>query len=68
MNGFHAGDVVYARIIKAIYESDPDIRRFINIEYIEEATSSSSGLAFIPDKKITSRSETDFLNLGCKKT
>lgn len=68
VNGFHAGDVVYARIIKAIYESDPDIRRFINIEYIEEATSSSSGLAFIPDKKITSRSETDFLNLGCKKT
>jgi len=67
IDGFHGGDLIYARILKYIYNDDSSIREYINISYIERVISNYKGIAFIPDARVTSLPEIDFLRLGCNK-
>ena len=67
VDGFHGGDLTYAKILKYIYDKDPSIREYINISYLERVISNYKGIAFIPDARVTSLPEIDFLKLGCNK-
>jgi len=67
IDGFHGGDLTYAKILKYIYDNDPSIREYINISYLERVISNYKGIAFIPDARVTSLPEIDFLLLGCNK-
>ena len=67
IDGFHGGDLTYAKILKYIYDKDPSIREYINISYLERVISNYKGIAFIPDARVTSLPEIDFLRLGCNK-
>ena len=67
IDGFHGGDLTYAKILKYIYDKDPSIREYINISYLERVISNYKGIAFIPDARVTSSPEIDFLRLGCNK-
>ena len=67
-DGIHGGEVIYARIIKTIYERDPSIRTFIDIHYLEKVISHYQGHTFVPDKTVTSLEEVDFLEMGCRKS
>ena len=67
IDGFHGGDLTYAKILKYIYDKEPSIREYINISYLERVISNYNGIAFIPDARVTSLPEIDFLKLGCNK-
>jgi hypothetical protein len=69
--GFHGGDIVYARILKHIYE-DPSAKGkalgpHINYEKLDEVISKYKGLALAPEPQLTNKPEVDFLKLGCPK-
>ena len=67
MDGFHCGDLTYAKVLKYIYNDDSSIREYINISYIDSVINNYKGKAFIPDVRVTSLPEIDFLYLGCNK-
>ena len=71
IDGFHGGDIVYARILKHIYE-DPSVKAkalkpYINHKKADELISKHNGLAFDPETRLTNKPEIDFLKLGCAK-
>ena len=67
-DGIHGGEIIYARIIKTIYDSDPSIRDFVDIQYLQQIIKQYRGHTFIPDNTLTSLEEVDFLELGCEKS
>lgn len=67
VDGFHGGEVLYARILRAMAAGDETLRRYVDTAYLRTAIAANKGKAFIPDSAITSAAEVDFLNLGCKK-
>jgi len=67
IDGFHGGEIVYARILKDLYEKNPMLEIYLNIEMIEKNIENYAGLTFVPDAAITSLPEVDFLELGCNK-
>ncbi len=67
IDGFHGGDVIYAKILKYIASHEPDLADYIQHHYLEKVISAYTGLSMIPNPKITLKSEVDFLCEGCKK-
>jgi hypothetical protein len=69
IDGDHAGDVAYARVIRAIYDatSDVHVRSLINIENVDSTIRDNTGLSMARDPRVTTSAETDFLGLGCTK-
>jgi hypothetical protein len=67
LDGFHPGDLLSARIIKYMVNKDKSLEPFVNIDYLNKVTKEYHGIVMIPDSKVTTEQETDFLNLGCGK-
>lgn len=67
IDGFHGGEVTYARLLSALAESNALLGQFINHGQIAAALYKAAGLAMVPDPRITPRREIDFLPLGCRK-
>jgi len=63
--GVHAGDVSYARILKAL-SSSPVVRPWVAGDSLN-AYLNYSGLAMRPVSQITQEAEVDFLGIGCTK-
>lgn len=67
IDGFHGGEVSYVRILKELGNSHCELRKFLNYENIEQAIMDWNGYAYVPDKRVTTLPEIDFLNLSCQK-
>ena len=67
IDGFHGGDVTYAKILLALATQNKKLTVLLNLNYLSRIISLYHGLAFIPDKQVTLKKEIDFTQLGCKK-
>lgn len=67
VDGFHGGEVLYARIVNAMAANDDTLKRYVDNAYLQKVISEHKGKAFVPDSLITRTAEIDFLKLGCKK-
>ena len=67
IDGMHGGDVLYARILLNMAQSEPLLRAVIDQQYMTKIASAYSGLAMIPNHNITQLPEIDFLCFECKK-
>jgi hypothetical protein len=67
IDGFHGGEVTYARILLDISQKDARLKKFVDSKSIIRSINRFDKKAFITDKDITHKDEVDFLNLGCKK-
>lgn len=66
IDGFHGGDVLYARITERMAREDKSFAQYVDRPYVQKAQA-YAGMAMIPDARITNAPETDFLKLGCAK-
>lgn len=67
VDGFHGGDVLYARILRQMADSWPRLLPYVNMERLDTIIRADQGHAFSPDPRLTERPEIDFLGLGCPK-
>ena len=68
VDGFHGGDVIYARLLDAVAKERDFSTDYINLKFISEFIQQHAGhAAGMTVTKITTNVETDFLDLGCHK-
>lgn len=67
VDGFHGGDVAYARILRDLVGRDGELAGVVDAAYLDEVVSRCAGLAMIPDERLTTLPEVDFLKLGVDK-
>ncbi len=67
VDGFHGGEVTYARILRQMAEHWPALLPYVNMEKIDAVIRDWSGHAMTPDERLTFAPETDFMNAGCRK-
>ncbi|RDU71501.1 hypothetical protein [Helicobacter brantae] len=64
-DGFHGGDIAYARILEQIAKIDTDMVNFLDLQKIQETIKTKRGHAY--SDNLGKYREIDFLNIGCKK-
>jgi hypothetical protein len=68
VNGFHGGDVVYARMLRAIAGRDPAVAQRLDSafvgSFIRDYAGAAAGMSLYQEPR---RKEVDFLKLGCRK-
>lgn len=69
IDGFHGGETVYARMILKMADSDKYLADVINYNYLSQLTKNHAGQSSPETVALygNGKSESDFLNLGCKK-
>lgn len=67
IDGFHGGEITYARLMLDLARKDPEIQYAINAEYLSDSVKKFNGYAMIPDTSYFNGREVDFLELNCKK-
>ncbi|MBD5641220.1 MAG: hypothetical protein HDQ91_02210 [Desulfovibrio sp.] len=67
VDGFHGGEILYARILRALAERWPALLAYVNMEKIDAIVRDWQGHALAADARLTKRPEIDFLGLGCQK-
>lgn len=67
VDGFHGGEVVYARILRQMADRWPALLAYVNMARLDAVIRDWQGHALVPDRRLTNGSETDFLGLGCQK-
>lgn len=67
VDGFHGGEVVYARMLRQMADRWPMLLAYVNMERLDAIIRDWKGHALTPDSRLTSRAEIDFLGLGCLK-
>lgn len=67
IDGFHGGDVLYAKILKYLSSKETILKPYVNEDYLNNVSNQFNGLAMIPNPDITIEKETDFLDEQCKK-
>lgn len=68
VDGFHGGDVAYARLIGELARAEPKLQRYVSLDFIHDFTAANAGLAQGVDKSRMSGPEVDFLGIGCAKS
>ena len=67
MDGFHGGEVTYARILRLLAERDLALAPYVDRRRIDAALAQWEGFALVPDTRVTSLPEVDFMHFGCPK-
>ncbi|MDO5483716.1 MAG: hypothetical protein Q4F27_02295 [Desulfovibrionaceae bacterium] len=67
VDGFHGGEIAYARILQRMADRWPALLSYVNMERIEIAVRDWAGHALLPDTRLTALPETDFNRFGCPK-
>ncbi len=67
IDGFHGGEVTYARILRAMADRWPALLSYVNMERLNAAIRDWQGHALVPDERLTNLPETDFMRFGCSK-
>ncbi|RDU59471.1 hypothetical protein [Helicobacter marmotae] len=66
IDGFHGGDIFYAKILLDMAQSIKTLETFVNTAYLSDIINTHQGRVFALDS-ITDFKEKDFLHLGCNK-
>lgn len=66
LDGFHGGDIFYARMLRDMAQKDDEIARIANMPYLNTLIATQAGKVFSKDS-VSQLKEQDFLQLGCKK-
>ncbi len=69
IDGCHGGEVLYLKMLLNMAEQDKTkiLNAYLNQDYIKNSIKQYHHLAMIPDEKITTLKEIDYLQLGCHK-
>lgn len=67
VDGFHGGDVTYARILRRMADHWPALLAYVNMEKLDAVIRDWPGHAMIPDVRVTSLPEIDFMRINCSK-
>lgn len=67
VDGFHGGEVAYARVLRAMADRWPALLAYVNMEKLDAVIRDWHGHALTPDERLTDLPEVDFLRLGCQK-
>ena len=67
VDGFHGGDVTYARILRDMADHYPALLPYVNIDALDGDIRGWKGYAMSPDKRVTDLPEVDFMNFQCPK-
>ena len=67
VDGFHGGEITYARILKDMARGNDDLRSLLNLTFLETLITENAGRACSPESIPGSLPEIDFLELGCSK-
>lgn len=67
VDGFHGGEVTYARILREMSDRWPALLQYVNMEKLNRIIRQWQGHALVADERLTQAKETDFMNFGCKK-
>lgn len=65
VDGFHGGEVTYARILQRMADHWPPLLAYVHMEKLENIIRDWQGNAFVPDARVTGLPEQDFLGLNC---
>lgn len=65
-DGFHGGDIAYARMLLKISQKDSFLKGYINTKKLQEIINTKQGRAFALEHK-KGMKEIDFLQIGCQK-
>lgn len=66
LDGFHGGDIFYARILADMAQKNETLQPYVNMPYLTELIHTHKSRVFSKDS-ISNLKEQDFLNLGCGK-
>ncbi len=66
LDGFHGGDVFYARILADMAHNNQILKSYVNMPYLTELIRTHKGRVFSKDS-VSDLKEQDFLNLGCER-
>jgi hypothetical protein len=69
LDGFHGGEISYARMLLTLAEKQPDVRPFVNSSFLTTLIQNNRGLTspITLEKYGEGKKEVDFVGLGCKK-
>jgi hypothetical protein len=68
IDGFHGGDVLYARLLKSISTDNARLRALLSSDFLDRFILENSGFAGgVTRKRLLNGVEVDFNRLGCKK-
>ncbi|WP_165078797.1 MULTISPECIES: hypothetical protein [unclassified Desulfovibrio] len=67
IDGFHGGEVSYARILRRMADRWPALLPYVDMEKLDAVISGWAGHVIVPDSRLTPLPETDFMRLGCPK-
>jgi hypothetical protein len=67
VDGFHGGDVTYARVLRALADKYPSLVQHVDILKLDEDIHYYNGFAMAPDERVTKLPEVDFMRFQCSK-
>lgn len=67
IDGFHGGEVTYARILRDMADRWPALLSYVNMERLNAVIRDWKGHAVVRDARITGLPETDFMHFNCPK-
>lgn len=67
VDGFHGGEVAYARILRQMADRWPNLLAYVNMARLDALIRDWQGHALVANSQLTTRPEIDFLGLGCQK-
>lgn len=67
VDGFHGGEVAYARILLAMADHWPRLLPYVNMEKLDALARDWRGHVLTPDSRLTQLPEIDFMRFGCPK-
>lgn len=67
VDGFHGGEVAYARILRHMADHWPKLLAYVNMDRLEAVIRDWKNHAMVPDARLTARPEIDFMDFGCPK-
>ncbi|MBQ9405772.1 MAG: hypothetical protein IJU37_03415 [Desulfovibrio sp.] len=66
-DGFHGGEVTYARLLRRMADRWPGLKTYVAMEALNEVIHTWKGYALVFDERLSTRSEIDFMHFGCPK-
>lgn len=67
LDGFHGGEVTYARIVERLTEQEPKLRQATRARELRSVIETWAGYAMVANSAMTHKPEVDFLRMGCFK-
>lgn len=67
VDGFHGGDVVYARMLRDMADRYAQLLPYVDVPALDKDIRNFAGNAMVPDPRVTALPEVDFMHFQCVK-